>query len=105
MRYWNVQRIVREYVCPVRMVADPGRDVGPGHIQSPEHGYPGTERGLRNNRRNMRSSGESSPGKESNDLFLERPPPCESAKISFFAFSAWPNKVWSLTRSNEYGYV
>ena len=20
MRYWNVQRIVREYVCPVRMV-------------------------------------------------------------------------------------
>ena len=39
MRYWNVQRIVREYVCEVRMVADPGRDVGPGHIQSPEHGY------------------------------------------------------------------
>ena len=85
MRYWNVQRIVREYVCPVRMVTQIlGEMSAPGHIQSPEHGYPGTERGLRNNRRNMRSPGESSPGKNRTICFLKGR---RHAKVRKYPFS------------------
>ena len=92
MRYWNVQRIVREYVCPVRMVTQIL-----GEMSAPDI-FKARNTDIRELKEVCEiiakyvQLGRKFPRKESNDLFLERPPPCESAKISFFAFSAWPNK-------------
>ena len=105
MRYWNVQRIVREYVCPVQMVTQILGEMSAPDIFKARNSDIRELKEVCEIIAEICAAREKCLWKESNDLFLERPPPCESAKISFFAFSAWPNKVWSLTRSNEYGYV
>ena len=75
MRYWNVQRIVREYVCPVRMVTQIL-----GEMSAPDI--------FKARNTDIRELKEVCEIIAEIYLFLERPPPCESAKISFFAFSA-----------------
>ena len=106
MRYWNVQRIVREYVCPVRMVTQIlGEMSAPDIFKARNTDIRELERGLRNNRRNMRSSGESSPGKNRTICFLKGRRHAKVRKYPFSHFRRGQTKVWSLTRSNEYGYV
>ena len=92
MRYWNVQRIVREYVCPVRMVTQIL-----GEMSAPDI-FKARNTDIRELKEvceiiaEICAAREKVPQKESNDLFLERPPPCESENILFRIFGVAKQK-------------
>ena len=86
MRYWNVQRIVREYVCPVRMVTQIL-----GEMSAPDI-FKARNTDIRELKEvceiiaEICAAREKVPQERIERFVSERPPPCESAKISFSHF-------------------
>ena len=106
MRYWNVQRIVREYVCPVRMVTQIL-----GEMSAPDI-FKARNTDIRELKEvceiiaEICAAREKVPqGKNRTICFLKGRRHAKVRKYPFSHFRRGQTKVWSLTRSNEYGYV